>query len=292
MAPPTPVQHSAKELDGIIAFFITEVDEHRRGGPNGTRQPGEALSNLLLGLARQREMLRHLGEGGGTISPIPHTPGTIRPDVHAQQQEEQMRVAQEKSQILQRLRDTMKAETDIYRMQEEEQGDLNKVKSMLDTMSRILEKTPLKAMIDVQFDSFAKTIRDVFQTDLLGPLTERQGALLRFVENTQAVLETQYAKYFSAEEKRYLDEVREKITNRARSFLARRTNAYQMFAKHIGAIKPVAALRSDADRHEALALIKKTNAGLEALSRSNFETGRMLRLEHNEFEKLAEKFAM
>lgn len=285
----TPAQQNARELDAVIADLITIVDTQRR---EVTRQSPEVFSSLLLSLARQRETLRHLGQGRETISPLPHTPGTIRPDVHAHDEEEKMRTAQEKSQILQRLRDTMKAETDIYRMQEEEQADINKVKSMLDTMSRILQKTPPKAMIDVQFDGFAKTIRDVFQTDLLGPLTERQGALLRFVENTQAVLETQYQKYFTAEEMRYLDEVREKITNRARSFLARRTNAYQMFTKHIGAIKPAAALRSDADRHEALALIKKTNAGLEALLRSNFETGRMLRLEHNEFEKLTEKFAM
>lgn len=290
MAVPTPVQQSAAQLSAVLGDWITFLDDHRRSG--GTRQDPQAFSGALTVAAHARQMLEHIGQEGGPLPVLPHTPGTIRPDVHARDAEEQMRSAQEKSQILQRLRDTMKAETDIYRMQEEEQVDINKVKSMLDTMSRILEKTPPKAMIDVQFDSFAKTIRDVFQTDLLGPLTERQGALLRFVENTEAVLQTQYANYFSAEEKRYLEEVREKITNRARSFHARRTNAYQMFAKHIGAVKPAAALRRDADRHEALALIKKTNAGLEALSRSNFETGRMLRLEHNEFEKLAEKFAM
>ncbi|MDO8641993.1 MAG: hypothetical protein Q7R76_00165 [Candidatus Woesearchaeota archaeon] len=289
MAPPIPVQKSAQELDEVIALFITEVDEHRR---SGTRQSPEVFSSLLLSLTKQRELLRHLGQGGDTISPISHTPGTIRPDIRAREEETMMRAAQEKSEILQRLRDTMKAETDIYRMQEEERADLDKIGKMLDSMRTMLEKTPPQANLDVQFDSFLHTIRDVLQTDLLGPLTDRQAALLRFVENTEAVLETQYSKYFTAEELRHLDEVRERITQRARSFLERRTKAYQGFPKVLAQIKPATQLRTDADRHQARSLIDRVKKnGIDVMVRDGMETGRMVRLEHNEFETLADKFA-
>lgn len=291
MAPPTQIQQSAAQLSAVLGDWITFLDGHRRSG--GTRQDPQAFSGALTVAAHARQMLEHIGQEGGTLPVLPHTPGTIRPDVHAADEEEKMRSAQEKSQILQRLRDTMKAETDIYRMQEEERADLDKVGKMLDSMKAMLEKTPPKAHLDVQFDSFLHTIRDVLQTDLLGPLTDRQAALLRFVENTEAVLETQYRKYLTAEELRELDEVRERITQRARSFLERRTKAYQGFPKVLAQIKPAAQLRTDADRHEARSLIHRVKAnGIDVIMRDGMETGRMLRLEHNKFEKLAEKFAM
>lgn len=255
----------------------------------------EAFSGSLVTLAQMREVLAHLGDQPLRFQHVGPITGGTRPELQRQQEENTEQAAREKSAIVQIVRDAMKSSMDVITNQKEEEADVVKAVSMLDTMLSLLKNNALRNGDNAaQFDSFHKTLLVILKEDLLGPLTKRQEDLLRVTENFEEQLlnNPAYSRHLKPEQLHNLAEVRDRITRRARGFLERRTRAYGGFFAVLTKVPSTAQMRSGSAIQDAYGLLAKTKKGLEIMHEDSMETGRMFRVEHGKFKEIIDSLVV
>jgi hypothetical protein len=264
----------------------------------------EAWNSHILALARCRDLLEHAGEGSGRVAPVAPTPTEVRDEIKVDRKKKEAAVEEHKEQLYNHMKDVQKAETQIWRLQEEEMEDLGIVNELLgeclEHLNKPLATTTPGGAVDLSDDgkAFAAKIKDVkefFINELLAKLADREQKLLRFVDNTEQMLANQYKAAFTPEELTKLNEVHDKGSMRARGFAVRRSKAYQGFKEAL--IKMVAPVRNLAAKgpgsdevQKAVLCLTRMKKAIEVLRENTHQTARMFRLEKAELEALTERF--
>ncbi len=302
---PRPLLQSRHAHTIAVAAMIAIVQKQR---DQLTRGPREAFNAHIQALAKSRDMLDHLGEETGKLPEVLPPPDKIRDDVREEGERRRAAINAHKQKLYEHMKQVQKAETQIWRLQEEEADELKQIADLLGESLGHLENPFVSSSSGgaltlssdaTDFKNKIGQVRTFFTDELLAKLVDRQEKLLRFVENTEQMLANQYAAAFTTEELSKLSEIHDKVTMRSRGFANRRSRAYKGFGKALDKMvqplidTPVTELSgsSSADLiKNATICCTRMKKAVEILREDTMTTGRMFRLEKRELEELTEKF--